>query len=113
MDAVLTLVMKYCGKELDTYGNCVKDHPDDWQTACDELKVKASNCSDHHPVVRQINRDCASEFHEYEFCLKKNQTDVTQCVEKLQSFLKCADVSAHRIQNAVVEKESNTESASS
>ncbi|XP_038045609.1 coiled-coil-helix-coiled-coil-helix domain-containing protein 5-like [Patiria miniata] len=104
MEAVITLIMKYCGTELDLYGQCVNDHPKDWQTACAELKEKASNCSDHHPVVRQINRDCAVEFSNYDTCLKKNPEDVTVCVDQLHKFLKCADTSAHRIQNAIFEQ---------
>ncbi|XP_022101044.1 coiled-coil-helix-coiled-coil-helix domain-containing protein 5-like isoform X3 [Acanthaster planci] len=104
MEAVITLVMKYCGTELELYGKCVSEHPKDWQTACAELKEAAANCSDHHPVVRQINRDCVAEFSNYDACLKKNPEDVTVCVDQLHKFLQCADSSAHRIQNAVLEK---------
>ncbi|XP_071499891.1 coiled-coil-helix-coiled-coil-helix domain-containing protein 5-like [Diadema antillarum] len=103
MEAVVTLVLKYCGKELEEYGDCVSRFPEDWQNRCKDLGDKASACSNSHPAVQQIQKDCAREYQAYDECLKANPRDVTQCVTQLHSFMNCAEKSASRIQNAVIE----------
>ena len=44
-EAVVSLVLKYCGKELEEYGTCVASNPENWQNKCKELGEKASACS--------------------------------------------------------------------
>lgn len=44
-EAVVSLVLKYCGKELEEYGNCVASYPEDWQNKCKDLGEAASACS--------------------------------------------------------------------
>ncbi|XP_063966377.1 coiled-coil-helix-coiled-coil-helix domain-containing protein 5-like isoform X2 [Lytechinus pictus] len=103
-EAVVTLVLKYCGKELEEYGNCVAQYPENWQNKCKDLGEAASACSSNHPAVQKIQHDCAREYQVYDQCLKENPQDVTKCVKPLHQFMDCAEKTASRIQNAYVEK---------
>ncbi|XP_033096944.1 coiled-coil-helix-coiled-coil-helix domain-containing protein 5-like isoform X1 [Anneissia japonica] len=104
MEAIVNIITKYCGEELDNYGRCVTENPSSWQNDCDDLKNKATHCSSQHPAVKRINRECANSFKEYDTCLNTHPQDVQQCVSQLEEFLKCAERSSQRIENAVLEK---------
>ncbi|XP_072015587.1 coiled-coil-helix-coiled-coil-helix domain-containing protein 5-like [Amphiura filiformis] len=100
MEAVISVVMQFCGEEMDAYGQCVGQNPKDWLTKCAELKQKAADCSSNHPAVKKINKECSKEYMTYDDCLKRNPENVTICVEALHAFMNCASKSASRIQSA-------------
>ncbi|XP_071821279.1 coiled-coil-helix-coiled-coil-helix domain-containing protein 5-like [Apostichopus japonicus] len=102
MEAVMTLVMKYCSSELEDYAACVANNPQTWNTDCEEQKLKAADCSSNSPAVKKINKVCAEQYVAYEKCLNSNPESVEVCVNQLQSFLECAEAAARTIPIAPV-----------
>lgn len=97
MEAVMTIVMKHCASELEEYASCVSAHPQTWNADCEELKLKAADCSSNSPAVQKINKVCAHEYAQYEKCLSSNPETVEVCVNQLQSFIECAEAAASKI----------------
>eukprot|EP00058_Branchiostoma_floridae_P008258 XP_002593746.1 hypothetical protein BRAFLDRAFT_124473 [Branchiostoma floridae] len=85
----MELVAKFCHSELEAYGSCVQDNPQNWPTKCAELKKKVSNCSSTHPSIQRIKRDCHKQFQVYDYCIRNNPSDVEVCVPALREFFTC------------------------
>nr|XP_013002833.1 coiled-coil-helix-coiled-coil-helix domain-containing protein 5 isoform X2 [Cavia porcellus] len=86
MQVALEITARYCGRELDQYGQCVAAKPESWQRDCHYLKMSIARCTSAHPIIRQIRQDCAEPFEAFEECLRRNETAVGNCAE-LSHFL--------------------------
>ncbi|XP_063086083.1 coiled-coil-helix-coiled-coil-helix domain-containing protein 5 isoform X1 [Cavia porcellus] len=87
----LEITARYCGRELDQYGQCVAAKPESWQRDCHYLKMSIARCTSAHPIIRQIRQDCAEPFEAFEECLRRNETAVGNCAEYVRRFLQCAE----------------------
>lgn len=43
--AALEVTARYCGRELDQYGQCVAAKPESWQRDCHHLKMSIARCT--------------------------------------------------------------------
>ncbi|XP_049640409.1 coiled-coil-helix-coiled-coil-helix domain-containing protein 5 isoform X1 [Suncus etruscus] len=91
MQAALEITARYCGKELEQYGQCVASRPESWQRECHHLKMNIAKCTSSHPIIRQIRQACAEPFVAFEECLRQNETAVGKCSQHVQRFLQCAE----------------------
>ncbi|TKC35299.1 hypothetical protein EI555_021331 [Monodon monoceros] len=89
--AALEITARYCGRELEQYGQCVAAKPESWQRDCHHLKMSIAQCTSAHPVIRQIRQACAEPFEAFEECLRKNEAAVGNCAEHVRRFLQCAE----------------------
>ncbi|XP_021553230.1 coiled-coil-helix-coiled-coil-helix domain-containing protein 5 isoform X3 [Neomonachus schauinslandi] len=80
--AALEVTARYCGRELEQYGQCVAAKPESWQRDCHHLKS---------PIIRQIRQACAEPFEAFEECLRQNEAAVGNCAEHVRRFLQCAE----------------------
>lgn len=91
MQAALEITARYCGRELEQYGQCVAAKPESWQRDCHHLKMSIAQCTSSHPVIRQIRQACAEPFEAFEECLRQNEAAVGNCAEHVHRFLQCAE----------------------
>ncbi|GAB5569834.1 coiled-coil-helix-coiled-coil-helix domain-containing protein 5 [Prionailurus iriomotensis] len=91
MQAALEVTARYCGRELEQYGQCVAAKPESWQRDCHHLKMSIAQCTSSHPIIRQIRQACAEPFEAFEECLRQNEAAVGNCAEHVRRFLQCAD----------------------
>ncbi|XP_012582845.1 PREDICTED: coiled-coil-helix-coiled-coil-helix domain-containing protein 5 [Condylura cristata] len=91
MQAALEITARYCGRELEQYGQCVAAKPESWQRDCHHLKMSIAQCTSSHPIIRQIRQACAEPFEAFEECLRKNEAAVGNCAEHVRRFLQCAE----------------------
>ncbi|KAM6217175.1 coiled-coil-helix-coiled-coil-helix domain-containing protein 5 [Rhynchocyon petersi] len=91
MQAALEITARYCGRELEQYGQCVAAKPESWQRDCHHLKMSIAQCTSSHPIIRQIRRVCAVPFLAFEECLRENEAAVGNCAEHIGRFLQCAE----------------------
>ncbi|KAM6179340.1 coiled-coil-helix-coiled-coil-helix domain-containing protein 5 isoform 1-T1 [Erethizon dorsatum] len=91
MQAALEITARYCGRELDQYGQCVAAKPESWQRDCHYLKMSIARCTSAHPIIRQIRQACAEPFEAFEECLRQNEAAVGNCAEHVRRFLQCAE----------------------
>uniref|UniRef100_A0A8C4LA00 Coiled-coil-helix-coiled-coil-helix domain containing 5 n=1 Tax=Equus asinus TaxID=9793 RepID=A0A8C4LA00_EQUAS len=91
MQAALEVTARYCGRELEQYGQCVAAKPETWQRDCHHLKMSIARCTSSHPIIRQIRQACAEPFEAFEECLRQNEAAVGNCAEHVRRFLQCAD----------------------
>lgn len=89
--AALEITARYCGRELEQYGQCVAAKPESWQRDCHHLKMSIAQCTSSHPVIRQIRQACAEPFEAFEECLRQNEAAVGNCAEHVHRFLQCAE----------------------
>uniref|UniRef100_H0XC17 Coiled-coil-helix-coiled-coil-helix domain containing 5 n=1 Tax=Otolemur garnettii TaxID=30611 RepID=H0XC17_OTOGA len=89
--AALEVTARYCGRELEQYGQCVAAKPESWQRDCHYLKMSIARCTSSHPIIRQIRQACAEPFEAFEECLRKNEAAVGNCAEHVRRFLQCAE----------------------
>ncbi|XP_039087627.1 coiled-coil-helix-coiled-coil-helix domain-containing protein 5 isoform X1 [Hyaena hyaena] len=89
--AALEVTARYCGRELEQYGQCVAAKPESWQRDCHHLKMSIAQCTSSHPIIRQIRQACAEPFEAFEECLRQNEAAVGNCAEHVRRFLQCAD----------------------
>ncbi|XP_070531705.1 coiled-coil-helix-coiled-coil-helix domain-containing protein 5-like [Ptychodera flava] len=101
MDVVMQLVSKYCMNELEAYGLCVQNNPQDWNLKCNQYKAKVTECSSTHPGVQTIKKACVQEFATYDACLKENPQNVEKCVASLNQFLQCAESAAVKLEQSL------------
>uniref|UniRef100_A0A667H8B1 Coiled-coil-helix-coiled-coil-helix domain containing 5 n=1 Tax=Lynx canadensis TaxID=61383 RepID=A0A667H8B1_LYNCA len=45
MQAALEVTARYCGRELEQYGQCVAAKPESWQRDCHHLKMSIAQCT--------------------------------------------------------------------
>ncbi|XP_014647100.1 PREDICTED: coiled-coil-helix-coiled-coil-helix domain-containing protein 5 isoform X1 [Ceratotherium simum simum] len=45
MQAALEVTARYCGRELEQYGQCVAAKPESWQRDCHHLKMSIARCT--------------------------------------------------------------------
>ncbi|XP_025209856.1 coiled-coil-helix-coiled-coil-helix domain-containing protein 5 isoform X3 [Theropithecus gelada] len=45
MQAALEVTARYCGRELEQYGQCVAAKPESWQRDCHYLKMSIAQCT--------------------------------------------------------------------
>ncbi|XP_060026027.1 coiled-coil-helix-coiled-coil-helix domain-containing protein 5 isoform X2 [Lagenorhynchus albirostris] len=45
MQAALEITARYCGRELEQYGQCVAAKPESWQRDCHHLKMSIAQCT--------------------------------------------------------------------
>lgn len=45
MQAALEVTARYCGRELDQYGQCVAAKPESWQRDCHHFKMSIARCT--------------------------------------------------------------------
>lgn len=43
--AALEITARYCGRELEQYGQCVAAKPESWQRDCHHLKMSIAQCT--------------------------------------------------------------------
>ncbi|XFF82506.1 hypothetical protein AB1E18_008725 [Capra hircus] len=91
MQAALEITARYCGRELEQYGQCVAAKPESWQRDCHHLKMSIAQCTSAHPVIRQIRQACSEPFEAFEECLRQNEAAVGNCAEHVRRFLQCAE----------------------
>ncbi|XP_024783407.2 coiled-coil-helix-coiled-coil-helix domain-containing protein 5 isoform X1 [Pan paniscus] len=91
MQAALEVTARYCGRELEQYGQCVAAKPESWQRDCHYLKMSIAQCTSSHPIIRQIRQACAQPFEAFEECLRQNEAAVGNCAEHMRRFLQCAE----------------------
>uniref|UniRef100_A0A8C5V526 Coiled-coil-helix-coiled-coil-helix domain containing 5 n=1 Tax=Microcebus murinus TaxID=30608 RepID=A0A8C5V526_MICMU len=91
MQAALEVTARYCGRELEQYGQCVAAKPESWQRDCHHLKMSIARCTSSHPIIRQIRQACAEPFESFEECLRQNEAAVGNCAEHVRRFLQCAE----------------------
>ncbi|XP_010595398.1 coiled-coil-helix-coiled-coil-helix domain-containing protein 5 [Loxodonta africana] len=91
MQAALEVTARYCGQELEQYGQCVAARPESWQRDCHHLKMSIARCTSSHPIIRQIRQVCAEPFLAFEECLRQNEAAVGNCTEHVRRFLQCAE----------------------
>ncbi|XP_070429719.1 coiled-coil-helix-coiled-coil-helix domain-containing protein 5 isoform X2 [Equus przewalskii] len=91
MQAALEVTARYCGRELEQYGQCVAAKPETWQRDCHHLKMSIARCTSSHPIIRQIRQACAEPFEAFEECLRQNEAAVGNCAEHVRRFLQCAE----------------------
>ncbi|XP_019369373.1 PREDICTED: coiled-coil-helix-coiled-coil-helix domain-containing protein 5 [Gavialis gangeticus] len=91
MAAALEVAARYCGREMDLYGQCVAARPASWQQDCSDLRRDMARCAAAHPIVRKIRHECAESFTAFEQCLAENQAAVVNCTEHVNQFLLCAE----------------------
>ncbi|KAG8509723.1 Coiled-coil-helix-coiled-coil-helix domain-containing protein 5 [Galemys pyrenaicus] len=89
--AALEITARYCGRELEQYGQCVAAKPESWQRDCHQLKISIAQCTSSHPIIRQIRQACAEPFEAFEECLRQNEAAVGNCAEHVRRFLQCAE----------------------
>ncbi|KAI4550158.1 hypothetical protein MJT46_018884 [Ovis ammon polii x Ovis aries] len=89
--AALEITARYCGRELEQYGQCVAAKPESWQRDCHHLKMSIAQCTSAHPVIRQIRQACSEPFEAFEECLRQNEAAVGNCAEHVRRFLQCAE----------------------
>ncbi|XP_027978144.1 coiled-coil-helix-coiled-coil-helix domain-containing protein 5 isoform X1 [Eumetopias jubatus] len=89
--AALEVTARYCGRELEQYGQCVAAKPESWQRDCHHLKMSIAQCTSSHPIIRQIRQACAEPFEAFEECLRQNEAAVGNCAEHVRRFLQCAE----------------------
>ncbi|XP_016804746.1 coiled-coil-helix-coiled-coil-helix domain-containing protein 5 isoform X5 [Pan troglodytes] len=89
--AALEVTARYCGRELEQYGQCVAAKPESWQRDCHYLKMSIAQCTSSHPIIRQIRQACAQPFEAFEECLRQNEAAVGNCAEHMRRFLQCAE----------------------
>ncbi|XP_006876518.1 PREDICTED: coiled-coil-helix-coiled-coil-helix domain-containing protein 5 [Chrysochloris asiatica] len=89
--AALEITARYCGRELEQYGQCVSAKPESWQRDCHHLKMSIARCTSSHPIIRQIRQACAEPFLAFEACLQQNEAAVGNCAEHIRRFLQCAE----------------------
>nr|XP_020741685.1 coiled-coil-helix-coiled-coil-helix domain-containing protein 5 isoform X1 [Odocoileus virginianus texanus] len=91
MQAALEITARYCGRELEQYGQCVAAKPESWQRDCHHLKMSIAQCTSAHPIIRQIRQACLEPFKAFEECLRQNEAAVGNCAEHVRRFLQCAE----------------------
>uniref|UniRef100_A0A8D2AXQ5 Coiled-coil-helix-coiled-coil-helix domain containing 5 n=1 Tax=Sciurus vulgaris TaxID=55149 RepID=A0A8D2AXQ5_SCIVU len=91
MQAALEVTARYCGRQLEQYGQCVTAKPESWQRDCHHLKMSIAQCTSSHPIIRQIRQACAEPFEAFEECLRQNEAAVGNCAEHVRRFLQCAE----------------------
>uniref|UniRef100_A0A2K6FQV2 Coiled-coil-helix-coiled-coil-helix domain containing 5 n=1 Tax=Propithecus coquereli TaxID=379532 RepID=A0A2K6FQV2_PROCO len=91
LQAALEVTARYCGRELEQYGQCVAAKPESWQRDCHHLKMSIARCTSSHPIIRQIRQACAEPFESFEQCLRQNEAAVGNCAEHVRRFLQCAE----------------------
>uniref|UniRef100_F6XI37 Coiled-coil-helix-coiled-coil-helix domain containing 5 n=1 Tax=Callithrix jacchus TaxID=9483 RepID=F6XI37_CALJA len=91
MQAALEITARYCGRELEQYGQCVAAKPESWQRDCHYLKMSIAQCTSAHPIIRQIRQACAQPFEAFEECLRQNEAAMGNCAEHMRRFLQCAE----------------------
>ncbi|KAF4016352.1 hypothetical protein G4228_007785, partial [Cervus hanglu yarkandensis] len=89
--AALEITARYCGRELEQYGQCVAAKPESWQRDCHHLKMSIAQCTSAHPIIRQIRQACLEPFKAFEECLRQNEAAVGNCAEHVRRFLQCAE----------------------
>ncbi|OWK10799.1 CHCHD5 [Cervus elaphus hippelaphus] len=87
----LEITARYCGRELEQYGQCVAAKPESWQRDCHHLKMSIAQCTSAHPIIRQIRQACLEPFKAFEECLRQNEAAVGNCAEHVRRFLQCAE----------------------
>ncbi|XP_070235588.1 coiled-coil-helix-coiled-coil-helix domain-containing protein 5 isoform X1 [Bos mutus] len=91
MQAALEITARYCGRELEQYGQCVAAKPESWQRDCHHLKMSIAQCTSAHPIIRQIRQACSEPFKAFEECLRQNEAAMGNCAEHVRRFLQCAE----------------------
>ncbi|KAM6179341.1 coiled-coil-helix-coiled-coil-helix domain-containing protein 5 isoform 2-T2 [Erethizon dorsatum] len=55
MQAALEITARYCGRELDQYGQCVAAKPESWQRDCHYLKMSIARCTSAQSARRVLS----------------------------------------------------------
>eukprot|EP00112_Aurelia_sp_Birch-Aquarium-sp1_P010367 Seg2217.3 transcript_id=Seg2217.3/GoldUCD/mRNA.D3Y31 product="Coiled-coil-helix-coiled-coil-helix domain-containing protein 5" protein_id=Seg2217.3/GoldUCD/D3Y31 len=91
MDAIIDIVERKCCAEMSEYTACVNEHPENWLEKCSNEKKALNDCSSQHPVIKQINKNCGTEFQRYDDCLRTNSSQPQHCSAELELFSLCAE----------------------
>ncbi|XDA73943.1 hypothetical protein R6Z07F_004163 [Ovis aries] len=64
MQAALEITARYCGRELEQYGQCVAAKPESWQRDCHHLKMSIAQCTSAQSArpVRSLSRPLRNVF---------------------------------------------------
>ncbi|CAH1765346.1 20217_t:CDS:2 [Entrophospora sp. SA101] len=92
MNSTLVQVLTHCGQQLEKYQRCVENHPNNWNSICDQQRKELNKCSEESiPELKSLKQKCNKVIIAYENCLIKNETTPENCINELEDLYNCTE----------------------